>query len=487
MLRPYQLECIAASLKAFESFNRIAVSLPVGSGKTVIFSNLIPKIPSPSQKAKKVLVLAHRKELLAQAYNQIAKYNPALTLAIDQGTLKLDYEGLKKADVICSSTATLGRLSSRIEKYDPNDFKAIIIDEAHHASASTYQNILKHMQVYDANSHIKIWGCSATLRRHDGISLSPTFEEISFHKPVVEMINDKWLCDIQLSTVRTNVSLDGISSTSGDYNLPELSAKVNTVKRNQAIVQSYIDQANAFNRKSALIFAVDISHINSLVESFKLVGIEAEGIDSRTYRADREDILQRFRHGSLPVLINCGILTEGVDIPSIDMIILARPTKSGVLLQQMLGRGMRLYPGKQFCVVLDFVDSILKGKMMQATIPTLFGLDANSVLKNESLFNAVKKVEQEKKEELEQETRKMALQNEEFKISVKLGPFVDPFATVTQLQDSLFIRQISKLAWIRAGKRKFVLQIPPLYYVGKKRRWPLSWSRQEKVWQNKRQ
>jgi ATP-dependent helicase IRC3 len=155
-------------------------------------SHLIPKIPSHSPLATKVLVLAHRKELLTQAQAQIQRANPGLSVQVEQGRNKFDID---KTDVIVASVPALGRnVSSRLEKYDPSQFKAIIIDEAHHAAAASYSNILKHFNVVDSEtaSNIFLWGCSATLRRHDGLALGTIFDKVTFHVDFLAMIENKW-------------------------------------------------------------------------------------------------------------------------------------------------------------------------------------------------------------------------------------------------------------------------------------------------------
>ena len=465
MLRPYQKECIQKSIEAFQSLQRICVSLPVGSGKTVIFSNLIQAIPKPQTKplANKVLVLAHRKELLYQAYHQIQKFNPSLKISMDQGSLKTD----KNADVICGSIQTLGREDSRRmdEMYQPDLFKAVIIDESHHAAASTYQRILNRLGVYeDEGKHIKVWGCSATLRRHDGMSLQPTFQEIVFHKHISEMIDDKWLCDVRVNTVKTKLILGSVKSTADDFNLKDLSKRVNCYERNQVILETYKEQRILHNRKSALVFAVDIQHVQDLSDTFNQAGIKAFSIHSKISSIERADILEKLKSQEIQVVINCGILTEGVDIPAIDMILLARPTKSGVLLQQMLGRGMRLFPGKEYCLVLDFVD-VIDDRMVLATVPTLLGLNPMHTLKNESLKSVLQNADESTVGTgAEIENNETALnQMSEMTVQVTLQPFLKPFCLASSDKDSIFLRKYSELAWIRCGKEKFVLSL----YSGK--------------------
>ncbi|KAI8917932.1 P-loop containing nucleoside triphosphate hydrolase protein [Entophlyctis helioformis] len=385
-LRPYQALCIEESLQAFQNgTRRLAVSMPVGSGKTVIFAHLIPRIQGRIPTATKTLVLAHREELINQAYRQIERFSPSLRIDVDRATIKPDMS----ADVIVASVPTLGRANSaRLDRYDPTKFKCIIIEcrlmfveQAHHAASESYQRILEYMTAYQDDSHMLVWGCSATLRRHDGLSLSPTFETVVFHKPITEMISSGW----QVAKVSTQTSLAGLqtSASSGDFATSSLSERVNNQQRNNTIVQVYLDSAIPQGRKSTLVFAVDIAHINALVDAFARHGVLVKGVHGKSSEQERKWALQEFSEGRLPVLVNCGVMSEGVDVPRIDCIMMARPTKSAVLLQQMLGRGMRKFEGKEFCLVLDFVDTLESQKSRLATVPTLLGLQPTFDMKGQ--------------------------------------------------------------------------------------------------------
>lgn len=473
MLRTYQIESIQASMDAFKrGLQRICVSLPVGSGKTVVFANLIGKLEKPKPLATKTLVLAHRKELLYQSYNQIKRFNTDLKLSIDMGSTKRVQD--PNVDVLLGSVATLGRVgTSRMDHpcYDPDFFKAVIIDEAHHASAASYQRILNNLGVYDERGkHIKVVGFSATLRRHDGLSLQPTFQEIVFHKPVAEMISADYLCDVRVMTVKTKLVLDSvkIDGRAGDFNIRALSSKVNSHERNQIIFETYKEQRELHSRKSCLIFAVDVQHIQDLASTFREGGVQVQTIHAKTDSRQREEIIEDFKQGKEQVVINCGILTEGVDIPNIDMIIMARPTRSGVLLQQMLGRGMRKCAGKEYCLVLDFVD-VVDQRMMLATIPTLLGLDSLHTLKNESMKRLLAECAQDGEEKdsvasvdsVDSDVSDDSLESfgESMSVEVTLQPFLDPFSVASISRDSTFLRKYSELAWTRCGPEKFVLSI----------------------------
>ena len=348
---------------------------------------------------------------------------------------------------IINSTSGLGRLNSkRLEKYNCKDFKAIIIDEAHHATSTTYQRILEHFNVYDKDSTIYVWGCSATLRRHDGLALSPTFEMIAYDRPVLEMINENWLCPVKLLRIKTKVDLSEIKITNHDFNIKELCLKIDTEERNELIVEKYLEQIG--NRKSTLVFAANVEHIDNLVKSFNDKGVAAYGLDGTLDLPSRDKVLNDFKNHKFPVLVNCGILTEGTDIPHIDSIILARPTISKVLLQQMIGRGMRLHKDKKDCLVLDFVDSV-QGQTL-TTAPTLLGLD-NNVIKEPFSGNS--------KSLTEFVEQNLSTDSSQMQLTSQLFPFTDPFSPKSIQQDYDYIKKFTKLPWTRVGQSKWILAI----------------------------
>ncbi|KAI8060876.1 P-loop containing nucleoside triphosphate hydrolase protein [Gongronella butleri] len=380
-LRDYQRHCIETCLaKLKEGQRRQVVSLPVGSGKTVVMANLIPAIPNPSKLATKTLVLAHRAELLEQAQQQIQRFNPSLRVAIEQGRRRVD---VASTDVVVASVQSLGRHdSARLERYDPAEFKAVLIDEAHHATAATYLRILDHFLTPD----LFVWGCSATVRRHDGMKLGHVFDDMAFHLDFLSMIEAGWLSPLKITTVETAVDLSGISLQNHDFHPGQLAAAVNTAVRNDIILNGWLkyaqgegdDDALVQRRQSTLVFAVDIAHTEALCAAFRQRGVHAEYITSDTDARTRHTLLDQFRRRQFPVMINCGILTEGTDIPAIDCLLLARPTRSSILFQQMMGRGMRLYPRKKDCLVIDFVDNFKRSGLI--TVPTLLGLDPSTMV-----------------------------------------------------------------------------------------------------------
>lgn len=194
LLRPYQRQCVDTCLRDFleRGVGRQAVSLPVGSGKTLVMAALIDRLPAPTAAATKSLVLAHRHELLSQAARQIRRLNPRLRVAIESAAQHADVSG---ADVVVASVQALGkRGSTRIAKYDPALFKAVMIDEAHHAAASTYRRVLRHFGLHEPRPApaIFLWGCSATVMRHDGLKLGAIFDDIVYHYDMHKMIDENW-------------------------------------------------------------------------------------------------------------------------------------------------------------------------------------------------------------------------------------------------------------------------------------------------------
>jgi ATP-dependent helicase IRC3 len=183
--------------------------------------------------------LAHREELVDQAYAQIRRQAPHLRVAID---LARRHANVADADVVIASVQSLSRANSvRIRKYDPKMFKAIFIDEAHHAAAATYIRILDHFGARDPASHVFVFGCSATAMRHDGLCLGTVFDEIVYHRDMRSMMTDNWLCDLKVTTVKTNVDLSGLKTSQSDYDLSALSRRMNIPARNELIVQSWMD------------------------------------------------------------------------------------------------------------------------------------------------------------------------------------------------------------------------------------------------------
>jgi ATP-dependent helicase IRC3 len=375
-LRPYQQEALDSILVNQENgINRQLVVLPTGAGKTVIFSHL-PKIKPDSLP---MLVLAHRAELLEQARSKILASNPHLSVEIEQAERKAGH-----VDVVVASVATLGRNGTpRIEGYPKDYFKSIVIDEAHHAAAPSYRRVIDYF------NPPFILGVTATPQRSDSTRLIDVFQEIVYYKTIQDLIKDGWLSPLVGYRVKTTTDISEVEIQNGDYSQSQLENKIDNPERNAHIVASYFSLADS---KKAVVFASGVKHAENLALSFRQSSVETAVIVGTTPREEREQILADFATGKISVIVNVGVLTEGFDEPSIEAIILAKPTRSALLYTQIVGRGTRLYEGKPHCIIIDIADTT-KGKK-PIGLPTLLGLPPEFDLQGQSLTDVAEKFEE---------------------------------------------------------------------------------------------
>ncbi|KIW24988.1 uncharacterized protein PV07_10664 [Cladophialophora immunda] len=374
-LRTYQEECIQSVLSYLgKGHRRLGISLATGSGKTVIFTQLINRIEPPTPIAQQTLILAHRRELVEQAARHCERAYPEKSIDIEMG----DIHASGAADITVASVRSMVS-GERLSKYKPERFKLVLVDEAHHIVAPGYLQVLQHFGLEkQAGTGPALVGVSATFSRFDGLKLGAAIDHIVYHKDYIDMIGEQWLSDVMFTTVRSKADLSRVrSGKDGDFQTGQLSAAVNTEITNEITVRAWMEEAR--DRKSTLVFCVDLNHVASLTSTFRKHGVNAQSITGNTKKTVRGERLDAFKNREFPVLLNCGVFTEGTDVPNIDCVLLARPTKSRNLLVQMIGRGMRLYPGKKDCHVIDMVASLETGII---TVPTLFGLDPSEMVKS---------------------------------------------------------------------------------------------------------
>ncbi|SCU82182.1 LANO_0B05380g1_1 [Lachancea nothofagi CBS 11611] len=367
-LRPYQQECIDKCIQSItHGTKRIGVSIATGGGKTVIFSHLIDRLRSLSGRDTfRTLILVHRRELAQQASNVLATFFPQYDVQIEMGKLKCEID---TADVIVASVQTLVR---RLDRFDPKTIDLIIIDEAHHAAAKSYLQILKHFNADHSSTLIPVVGFSATFERADNKALSAVMDDIVFHRGIIEMIDNKWLCESRFTTVDVKLNLSAVSISGSDFQIDGLSQVVNTREVNNVVLETYLRKKQQYNLRSTLLFGCDVEHVQTLQALFQKSDINAQFVTAKTRQSERDSIVEDFKNGKVEVLMNCGIFTEGTDLPSIDSILLCRPTRSRSLLVQMIGRGLRLHRSKDRCHIFDFVDAANVGVV---SFPTLVGIE----------------------------------------------------------------------------------------------------------------
>ena len=343
-LYDFQREVVDLLRQNIGQTQRQLVSLPTGSGKTVVFSRFISEAKQ-HHNVKKTLVLAHRDELIAQAVAKLQLMAPELSIGVVKG-----WRNETEADVIVASVQTLAR-RARLQQLDPDDFQLIVVDEAHHAYAPSYLRILGYLGGFQRDGTTHVVGFTATAQRQ---GLDKVFDLV-YHKDLRELIAAGYLVPLEYVQVKTEVDLGLLQLWGDDLAVGKLAEAINTPARNALVVATYLGHAQG---ERAVAFTANVQHAHDLCMSFREVDVNAAYLHAGTPTKQREEILANLREGSIDVICNCGILTEGWDDPSVSTIIMARPTLSNILYTQMVGRGLRTSPGKERCQVLDMVDNI---------------------------------------------------------------------------------------------------------------------------------
>ena len=320
--RDYQQRAVGDVIAALP--RRPLLVAPTGSGKTVMATMLV------ESHGQRTLWLAHRKELIDQAAAELRE------LGMPVGVIMAGYAPFPMAKIQVASVATLVN-----RPLPPADL--VVIDEAHHATADTYQRIL------EGYPDAAVIGLTATPFRLDGRALGDIFGEI-----VVAAYTEE-LCDagyLHAPKVYASKSPDlrGLKVLAGDYQLGALSKRANTPEQNADIVKTWEKRAEGAR---SVVFAVDVKHSKTIARAFREAGIAAEHLDGTTKREERDAILARLASGETKVVCNCQVLTEGWDLPALECAIVARPTASLNLHLQMIGRIMRSSDDKDGALVLD--------------------------------------------------------------------------------------------------------------------------------------
>ena len=331
-LRPYQVEAMSGVRKSWTKFDRSLGVAPTGSGKTIIFAHIAEKRLSRGR----VLILAHREELIDQAIDKL-HCACALRAAKEKAADRADLD----AGVVVASVQTLARRTRR-ERFPGDHFATVFVDEAHHTPADSYQCILKYFQPQ------KVLGVTATPDRGDTRNLGSYYQDVSFEIGLVDLIKDGFLCPIKVRTVPIAIDLSGVSVRAGDFSEEELASALEPVLSQIAeAISSY-----AKGRKT-LIFVPLIRIADQFADILRQAGLAAEMICGAC--TDRAEKLAHFKSGDTQVLVNAQLLTEGFDEPSISCVICLRPTKIRSFYSQMVGRGTRIHPGKENLLLLDFL------------------------------------------------------------------------------------------------------------------------------------
>lgn len=369
-LRDYQIEAINI-IDNYKNGQRILIALPTGSGKTVIFAQ------NAVTTKGRVLIVVPSSELREQTIDKLKATNPLL----DVGSVQAKLDEVSNKVIVATRQSLTHERSTRMERMlEHGEFELIIFDEIHQAM----DQVIKIVDKIDSKE-TKVVGFTATPYNP---ALTKLFDGIAYRKTILDMILNNYLCEPRALNIHTNTSLTNVKTTLGDFNQKQLEQAVNTEERNDLIVETYKKYAS--DRKATLVFCVGIEHSLQVAKEFNKQGIKCKSIDSKLDTVDRESILREFKNGELPVLCNVGVLTTGFDHPETDCIIMAKPTKSRTLYEQIIGRGLRLAEGKKDCLILDMVDVVKKHDLM--SLSDVFGFE---IKENETVKEAKKRVDKE--------------------------------------------------------------------------------------------
>lgn len=334
-LRPYQQKFIADIRKQFASgVKKVCGVAPCGAGKTVITGWMIKE---SLRRGKRSIFFVHRKELIEQT----AKTFTALQVPF--GVISAGYNFNPLLPVQIASVQTLSR---RLDKIPAPDL--LICDECHHILSNTYKKIINHWK----NAYLL--GVTATPQRLGGINLGDIFEELVLAPSVRDLINMGNLTDFAYFAPKTNVKFDGLRAHFGDYDNKQLEE----IMDEDALINGIVDKYKTYaDNKSCICYCVNVNHSKKVVQALKNAGISAAHCDGETPANERANIVKAFRAGYIKVLCNAELFGEGFDVPNMDAVILARPTKSLTLHIQQSMRPMRTDPNNpdKIAVIIDYV------------------------------------------------------------------------------------------------------------------------------------
>jgi superfamily II DNA or RNA helicase len=333
-LRPYQQAAKEAIFREWELVKSTLLVLPTGCGKTIVFAKTAEDCVRMSGR---VLILAHRGELLDQARDKIGKVT-GLGCAVE----KAEQTAIGSWFRITVGSVQSMMSEKRLEKFPPDYFSHIIIDEAHHAVSDSYQRVLQHFP--DAH----ILGVTATPDRGDMKELGSVFKTLAYEYTLPQAIKDGYLCPIKALTIPLKLDISKVGISAGDFKPGEIGTALDPY------LEQIAEEMKKYcaNRKT-VVFLPLIATSQKFCDILKSAGFNAAEVNGNS--ENRAEILSDFESGKYNVLCNSMLLTEGWDCPSVDCVIVLRPTKVRALYCQMVGRGTRLCEGKDHLLLLDFL------------------------------------------------------------------------------------------------------------------------------------
>lgn len=333
-LRPYQNAAVEGAFRAWEENASTLIVLPTGLGKTVVFSEIVRRM----QPARSV-VIAHREELIFQAAEKIRRVT-GLEGGVEMGQNRADGWFGQPPPYVVSTVQTQcsgGDGGGRMTKFDPMDFGLVVIDEAHHATSATYRRVVDW---YRRNPKCRILGVTATPDRADEEALGQVFESVAYEYQILQAIRSGWLVPIRQQMVTVgSMDFSGIRTTAGDLNQGELAEVMEEERNLQGVA---VPTVEICGERRAIVFAATVKQAERLAEIVNRYRPDrADWLCGKTPKEVRRRKLADFKAGKLQFMVNVGVLTEGFDDSGVEVVVMARPTKSRALYAQMAGRGTR--------------------------------------------------------------------------------------------------------------------------------------------------
>ena len=429
-LRPYQAEARDAIIREWsEGKQKTLLVLPTGTGKTIVFASVVQ---NQVKNGGRALIMAHRGELLDQAADKLqdACGLPSVLEKAESSSLG------SKVPVTVGSVQSLAQ-PKRLAQFPQDYFTDIVIDEAHHCLSDSYQRVLEHFPA----AHIL--GVTATPDRGDQRNLGQYFDSKAYEYSMTKAIREGFLCPIKAQMIPLELNIRDVGMSNGDYAVGEIGTALDPY-----LEQIAVEMTHYCHGRKTVVFLPLIKTSQKFCDLLNRSGLRAAEVNGNS--DDRAQVLQDFEAGRYDVLCNSMLLTEGWDCPTVDCIVILRPTKIRSLYQQMVGRGMRLSEGKDHLLLLDFLwlssrhDLCRPSALVSKDAAIAEKMDAQ-LMKDDNVYDLIEAEEQAERDILAE--REEALARELAEMRRRKRKLVDPLQYAMSIAAEDLVGYVPTFAW----------------------------------------